>query len=216
MIKLKEFDYLCVEDELDNSILKAKKIYFEGGVFIYPTDTIYGLGANPFNDEAVEKVNKIKDRQGEKNYILLVDTIDTLSKYVELDSEKHLDFLLSIWPNPVSVVLKLNQKTNNILKVETAAFRIPNHRFCQKLTAELHMPLISTSVNRSGLPPINHPELIKQEFSSDVSGIFYSNKKYIERASTLIDLTGIDLVLLREGKVKFGELNKKFHQGMAH
>jgi L-threonylcarbamoyladenylate synthase len=216
MIKLSEVDYLCVEDELDNSILKAKKIYFEGGVFIYPTDTIYGLGANPFNDEAVEKVNNIKDRQNEKNYILVVDSIDTLSKYVELDSEKHLDFLISIWPNPVSVVLKLNQKTNNILKLETAAFRIPNHRFCQRLTTELHMPLISTSVNRSGFPPINHPELIKQEFSSDVSGIFYSNKKYIERASTLIDLTGNDLVLLREGKVKFSELNKKFHQGLSH
>lgn len=216
MIKLKEFDYLCVEDELDNSILKAKKIYFEGGVFIYPTDTIYGLGANPFNDEAVEMVNKIKDRQSEKNYILLVDSIDTLSKYVELDSEKHLDFLLAIWPNPISVVLRLNQKTNSILKMETAAFRIPNHRFCQRLTAELHMPLISTSVNRSGFPPINHPELLKQEFSSDVSGIFYSNKKYIERASTLIDLTGNDLILLREGKVKFSELNKKFHQGTVH
>lgn len=216
MIKLKEFDYLCVEDELDNSILKAKKIYFEGGVFIYPTDTIYGLGANPFNDEAVEMVNKIKDRQSEKNYILLVDSIDTLSKYVELDSEKHLDFLLAIWPNPVSVVLRLNQKTNSILKMETAAFRIPNHRFCQRLTAELHMPLISTSVNRSGFPPINHPELLKQEFSSDVSGIFYSNKKYIERASTLINLTGNDLILLREGKVKFSELNKKFHQGTVH
>lgn len=216
MIKLKEFDYLCVEDELDNSILKAKKIYFEGGVFIYPTDTIYGLGANPFNDEAVEMVNKIKDRQSEKNYILLVDSIDTLSKYVELDSEKHLDFLLAIWPNPISVVLRLNQKTNSILKMETAAFRIPNHRFCQRLTAELHMPLISTSVNRSGFPPINHPELLKQEFSSDVSGIFYSNKKYIERASTLINLTGNDLILLREGKVKFSELNKKFHQGTVH
>ena len=190
MIKIKEIDYICVEDELENSILKAKKIYLEGGVFVYPTDTIYGLGANPFNEEAVEKVNEIKGRQSEKNYILLVDSIDTLSKYVELNSEKHLDFLLSIWPNPVSVVLKLNHKTSNVLKLETAAFRIPNHRFCQKLTAELHMPLISTSVNRSESPPINHPELIRQEFSSDVSGIFYSNKKYFEKASTLIDLTG--------------------------
>lgn len=210
MIKIKEIDFICVEDEMENAIIKAKKIYLEGGVFIYPTDTIYGFGANPFNEDALEKVNYIKGRHGEKNYILLIDSIDTLSKYIELKSEKHLDFLISIWPNPVSVVLKLNQKTSSILNSKTSAFRIPNHRFCLKLGAELHMPIISTSVNRTGHPPINHPEIIKQEFSSEVSCIYYSNKKIFDKASTLIDLTGNDLVLLREGKVKFDELIKKY------
>jgi L-threonylcarbamoyladenylate synthase len=210
MIKIKEIDFICVEDELEDSVLRAKKIYLEGEVFVYPTDTIYGFGANPFNEEALEKVNEIKGRPGEKKYILLIDSIDTLSKYVELNSEKHLDFLLSIWPSPVSVVLKLNQKTSSILNLKTAAFRIPNHRFCQKLAAEIHMPIISTSVNRTGSPPINHPEMIKQEFSSEVSGIYYSNKKMFDKASTLIDLTGNDLVLVREGKIKFDELTKKY------
>ena len=210
MIKTKEIDFICVEDEFENSIIKAKKIYLEGGVFVYPTDTIYGLGANPFNEEALEKVNSIKGRQEGKNYILLIDSIDTLSKYVELNSEKHLDFLQSIWPNPVSVVLNLNKRTSSVLQIDTAAFRIPNHRFCQKLAAELHMPIISTSVNKTGLPPVNHPEIIKQEFSSEVSGIFYSNKRYFDKVSTLIDLTGNDLVLLREGKVKFDELTEKY------
>ena len=210
MIKIKEVDFICVEEEFENSIIKAKKIYLEGGVFVYPTDTIYGLGANPFNEEALEKVNEIKGRRGGKNYILLVDSINTLSKYVELSSEKHLDFLQSIWPNPISVVLNLNKKTSSILHIHTAAFRIPNHRFCQKLTSELHMPIISTSVNRAGTPPIKHLEIIKQEFSSEVSGIFYTNKKYFDKVSTLIDLTGSDLVLLREGKVRFDELTKKY------
>jgi L-threonylcarbamoyladenylate synthase len=210
VIKIKEIDFICVEDDFENSIIKAKKIYLEGRVFVYPTDTIYGLGANPFNEEALEKVNEIKGRQEGKNYILLIDSIDTLSKYVELNSERHLDFLLSIWPNSVSVVLNLNKKTSSILKTNTAAFRIPNHRFCQKLTAELHMPIISTSVNRSDSSPISHPEIIRQEFSSEVSAIFYSNKKYYEKASTLIDLTGNDLILLREGKVKFDELVKMY------
>jgi len=212
MIKTNEIDFICVENDLENSILKAKKIYLEGGVFVYPTDTIYGFGANPFNEEAVEKVNEIKGRVDEKGYILFVDSIDTLTKYVELNSEKYLDFLLSIWPNPVSVVLKLNHNTSGILNTNTAAFRIPNHRFCQKLTSELQMPLISTSVNRSGLPPINHPEMIKQEFEMEVMGIFYSNKKCYEKASTVVDLTGQKLILQREGKIKFDELLKKFNQ----
>lgn len=212
MIQTKEIDFLCVEDEFENSIDRAKKIFFEGGVFVYPTDTIYGLGANPFNGEALEKVNKIKGKREGKNYILIVDGIDTLSKYVELNSEQHLDFLRSIWPNPVSVVLNLNKKTSSVLNINSAAFRIPNHRFSQKLAAELQMPIISTSVNRAGSEPLNHPEIIKHEFSLEVSAIFYSHKNYFGKVSTLVDLTGQNLVLLREGKVKFEELRKNYKQ----
>lgn len=212
MIKIKEAEYMCIEENLDSSILQAKKIYLEGGIFVYPTDTIYGFGANPFNQEAVELVYDIKGRTNEKQFILLVDSIDTLLKYVELVSENHLDFLLAIWPNPVSVVLKLNFHTSELLNQPTAAFRIPNHRFCQKLTGVLQMPIISTSVNRTGNPPISQPEIIRQEFSTEVSAIFYSNKKYFEKASTIVDLTTNKLTLIREGKIKFDELKNQFHQ----
>lgn len=210
MIKTKESNYLCIEDDFESAVKKAKKIYFEGGVFVYPTDTIYGFGANPFNDEALDKISRIKGRQTDKGYIYLIDSIDTLSKYVEIKSEKHVDFLNDIWPNPVSVVLNLNEHTAKILKVSTAAFRIANNRFCQKLTAELRMPLISTSVNKTNQSPLNHPEIIKNEFSSDVDCIFYSNKKYYDKASTLIDLTSSKPVLLREGKIKFAEILAKY------
>ena len=102
--------FINIDKSLEDSINIAKKIYFEGKVFIYPTDTIYGIGANPFNEQAIESVNKIKGRELGKTYILLLGDIDTLLKYVDINSEKHLDFLISIWPNPVSVVLNLNSK----------------------------------------------------------------------------------------------------------
>ena len=138
-----------IDKKLDTAIIKAKKFYLEGTIFIYPTDTIYGFGANPFNEDAVRRIDYIKGRKNTKPYILLIDGIDTLVKYVDIKNEKHLDFLLTIWPNPVSVVLNLNRKTQSILDQNTAAFRIPNHRFCLKFLQEIKMPLISTSVNRS-------------------------------------------------------------------
>lgn len=211
MFKTKEVDFICIEDDLENAVAKAKKIYLEGGVFVYPTDTIYGFGGNPFNEEALLKINEIKGRHEGKNYIMLVDSLDTLSSYVELNSEKHLDFLIAIWPNPISCVLKLNKKTSSIWNSDTAAFRIPNHRFCIKLASELHMPIISTSVNKSGASAIDHPEIIKQEFGTEVSAIFYSNKKILNKASTVIDLTGDEVKLLREGKIKFEDIIAKFH-----
>lgn len=210
MTETKNCTIINIDEDFDKAVQLAKKLYLEGSVFIYPTDTVYGFGANPFNEEAVEKVNQLKGRQAGKKYILLVNNIDNLLKYVEIKSERHLDFLLSIWPNPVSVVLTLKPDTRRILGIQTAAFRIPNNRFSLKLLGELQMPLISTSVNRAGQPPLVEPSEIKDEFSSYTDAIFYTNKKLYSEASTLIDLNDSKPVLLREGKIKFEDILKNF------
>ncbi|MCL5031553.1 MAG: L-threonylcarbamoyladenylate synthase [Bacteroidetes bacterium] len=208
----KNAELINIDADFDKAVQKAKKNYLEGSVFIYPTDTIYGFGANPFNSEAVKRIDEIKHREPGKMYILLINSIEVLLKYIEIKSEKHLDFLLSIWPNPVSVVLTLNSKTSEILGTETAAFRIPNHRFCVKLTSELQMPIISTSVNRSSQPPLLDPSVIVDEFSSELDAIFYSEKKCYYEASTLIDLSDSVPILIREGKIKFDDILEKFQK----
>lgn len=195
-----------IENHLNRVIPIAKQLYLEGKVFVYPTDTIYGFGGDPFNKKAASKISKIKTREASKNYILLIDSLTSLLNYVEIRKEAHLDFLLSIWPNPVSVVLKLNSEKRKKLGVETAAFRIPNHIFCKRLLNSIKMPLISTSVNRSSEIPLNDPELILQEFEGEIDALFYTRKKIFGTASTLIDLTGEEPVLLREGKIKFSEI----------
>ncbi len=212
MIEIKDADKINIDTDFEKAIDKAKKLFLEGSVFVYPTDTIYGFGANPFNEDTVKRIDEIKRRPRGKMYIMLINSIEVLTKYIEIKSEKHLDFLLAIWPNPVSVVLPLNAKTSEILNEETAAFRIPNHRFCQKLTSELEMPLISTSVNRSSNPPMVEPNLIIDEFASEVSTIFYTDKKCFYEASTLIDLSDSVPTLLREGKIKFNDLMDKFEK----
>lgn len=210
MIETKNCEIINIDKEFENAVQLAKRLYLEGKVFIYPTDTIYGIGANPFNHDAVEKINKIKGRELGKRYILLINSIENLVKYVELKSEKHLDFLLSIWPNPVSVVLPLNSNSKRLLGAQTASFRIPNERFCMKLLSELQMPLISTSVNYTGQEPLVEPSVIKEEFTSLTDAIFYTDKKLYIEASTLIDLNDSKPVLLREGKFKFEHILKKF------
>jgi L-threonylcarbamoyladenylate synthase len=210
MIVHKNAGLINIDKDCDAAIAKAKKLYLEGAIFIYPTDTIYGLGANPFNEDAVERIYEIKQREREKTYIMLINSIENLLKYVEVKSENHLDFLLSIWPNPVSVVLNLNFKTQELLKSKTAAFRIPNHRFCLKLLTALQMPLISTSVNKSGQVPLNELSLFEEEYSSQVSAIFYTEKKSFVNSSTLIDLSESVPQLIREGKMKFVDLLAKY------
>ena len=207
---IKPGNLINIDTDFDSAVKQASKIYFEGGVFIYPTDTVYGFGANPFNEESVNRINEIKGREAGKWFILLIHDIDNLLKYVELKSEKNMDFLISIWPNPVSVILNLNNKTKNILKRDTAAFRIPNNRFCKKLLSEIKMPLISTSVNKNNHAPLTEYSLIKDTFAPEVEAVFYTDKKSYFDASTIIDLCDNKLKKVREGKIKFEELLAKY------
>ena len=200
-----------IDEHFDESISIANRLFLNGSIFIYPTDTIYGFGGNPFNEMAIKKISSVKGKDNWRRYIFLISDIEMLKSYTEINSEKYLDFLLSIWPNPVSVILKLNKKYQKLLMSETGAFRIPNHRFCKKLVSELKMPLISTSVNRTGNEPLNDPSQIIQEFANEVDAIFYSDKKSFFEASTLIDLSKDEPELVREGKIKFVELMKKLN-----
>ena len=211
MLKTKLGKMINIDEDFDGAVQTAKKLYLEGTIFIHPTDTIYGFAANPFNEEAINRINQIKMRDMEKRYILLINSVENLLNYVDIEFEKHIDFLLSVWPNPVSIVLKLNSKTSKIFHSKTAAFRIPNHRFCLKLLGALNMPMISTSVNRRNKKPLNEPSLIKDEFSSEVGAIFYTEKKSFISSSTLIDLSNNNPVLLREGKIKFEDLLEKIN-----
>ena len=200
-----------IDEQFDESIKLAHEFFLKGSIFIYPTDTIYGFGGNPFNEDVIKKISKVKGKENWRRYIFLISDIEALKNYAEIKSEKYLDFLLSIWPNPVSVILKLNKHYQEILKMETCAFRIPNHRFCIKLLNELKMPLISTSVNRTGNEPMNDPSLIIQEFSDEVDAIFYSHPKSFVEASTLIDLSSEEPKYIREGKIKFVDLMEKLN-----
>lgn len=199
-----------IDENLNYSVDEAAKLFFNGGVFIYPTDTIYGFGGNPFNENVLGRISEIKKRKEWRRYIHLVGNIEILLKYVDIKYEEHYDFLLKIWPNPVSVILKVNTQTKKIYNSDTMAFRIPNHKFCLKLLDKIKMPLVSTSVNYSGQEPLNSSDLIMQEFGKEVEAVFYSEKKSYFIASTLIDLSSEKPVLVREGKIKFKEILKHF------
>lgn len=209
MIKSKKSILINIDEKFDESIKLANELFLNGSIFIYPTDTIYGFGGNPFNEVAIKKISEVKGKTNWRRYIFLISDIEMLKHYADINSEKYLDFLLSIWPNPISFILKLNKKYQELLNSETGAFRIPNYRFCQKLISEIKMPLISTSVNRTGNEPLNHPSQIIQEFANEVDAIFFSDKKSFFEASTLIDLSKNEPVLVREGKIKFVEIMKK-------
>jgi len=198
-----------IDAEFNKAVGEAVKCFNAGEVFIYPTDTVYGFGCDPFNEKAIKKINTIKQREQPKQFILLVDSISTLSDYTII-SEKYKEELLSkIWSIPISIIFKLNEDKRKLLGSETAAFRIPDHKFCRRLLEEIKLPLVSTSVNRKNEPSINDTRIIIDNFAGEVDAIFFTNNEEKNEPSTLIDLTGKKPVLLRQGSTKIVDLFKK-------
>jgi L-threonylcarbamoyladenylate synthase len=200
-----------IDEHPESSLILAVSLYQSGKIFIYPTDTIYGLGGNPFDENVVTRIAAIKGRNEKKQFVWLVSDFENLLNYVDVTFENHLDFLQKIWPGPVSVVLNLNDRTKKITDYSTIAVRIPDNNFCQKLLAEISQPLISTSVNRNGQDPANQIEKIAEDFSREVDAIIYNSDSVQPFSSTIIDLTTENPKLIREGSVKFVELLKNFN-----
>ena len=199
-------ELINIDDDPGLAVRIASKLFNSGHIFIYPTDTIYGFGCNPFNSNALKNLNDIKNRGGKKGYILLVYNLELLFRYTIKLEKKQIELLKKIWPNPVSVILKLNETTKRELELNSAAFRIPDNPFCINLLNSIKKPLVSTSVNISGEQHLNNYLEIKREYADKVSAIFYTKAETNDEPSTLIDFTKSKPVILRKGKIKFIEL----------
>jgi L-threonylcarbamoyladenylate synthase len=202
---------IYIEEDMDFAVNSAILAYRSGEIFIYPTDTIYGLGGDPFNKKTVEKILEVKGRQKEQKFIFLMKDLNLIKRYAVVNEKKKSDFLKKIWPSPVSVILELKKEMSDIFGSSTAAFRIPDNEFCLRLLTGINLPLISTSVNKSGQRPVNNKKIILKEFGNSVNSIFLAKQKSKNLASTIIDLTGKNPGLIREGFIKFDIILKHFY-----
>lgn len=173
-----------------------------GWVVGYPTETTYGLGANPFNKDAVTALTKIKKRTSGKTFLMLVKNLDMLSLYAETEDKE--SFLNVAWPNAVSVVLKAKKKLPEWMvdKDGNACFRISSAKFVQELFEYFDRPIVSTSANPEGFPIAQNMNEVLAYFQNDerllVFPDIYSDVKG-SIPSTIIDLTKKPPKVLRKG-----------------
>ena len=175
-----------------------------GGTVVYPTDTIYGLGVNIYDLNAVEKVILIKKRSLNKPLSVCVSQINDISKIAYLD-ETQRDFINEILPGPFTIILKKKKCVSTLLTAgeDKIGVRIPNNKICMKLT-EL-FPITTTSANLSGKkPPESVNEVIKQ-LNDSVDLILDAGKSENKSPSTVIDLTLNPPKILRETSYRLKE-----------
>ena len=129
-------------------IEKCVKVIKSGGIILYPTDTIYGLGCDAYNLKAIRKINFIKGSDPDKPLIYLMNDLDMVKKYVENVPDFAVNFLLR--KKPTTLIFKNLKSTK--LSSDSIAIRIPKNKFCLNIISRLNNPITSTSANITGLP----------------------------------------------------------------
>ncbi|NOY49689.1 MAG: threonylcarbamoyl-AMP synthase [Chlorobi bacterium] len=156
---------MSLEDEIQKSVELLKK----GKVILYPTDTIWGIGCDATNTKAVQKIYKIKQRTESKSLILLLDSIEKLSNYVERVPTITTE-LINHSASPLTIVYSgaKNISKNLIAKDGSIAIRIVKGEYCSKVIKRLGKPLVSTSANLSDQATPRHFEEISDDIKSKV------------------------------------------------
>lgn len=180
-----------MNEEIKTEVENTVRVLEEGGVIVYPTDTVWGLGCDALNSRAIDRVYKIKKRAEQKSLIMLVDSFQSLNKYVARVPEIAIDLISSI-DNPVTVIYDnaRNLPRNVSAPDGTIAIRVVRDEFCLALIKGLGKPIISTSANISGEPT---PLVFKQISSQILNNADYVVKLFHEKfdqgkASTIIRL----------------------------
>jgi L-threonylcarbamoyladenylate synthase len=176
---------------LKEEINKALEVLQSGGVILYPTDTIWGLGCDATNVAAVDKLLKIKNRPAEKSLIVLLDTDNKLQSYVTEIPEVAYD-LIEYAEHPLTVIFSnaKNLAPNVINADGSVGIRVVKHDFCTPLIQRFRKPVVSTSANLSGAPSPKNFDDIDPQIIDQVDYVvdFEQENQRNQKPSTIIKL----------------------------
>lgn len=171
--------------------MKEIEVLNKGGIILYPTDTIWGLGCDATQPLSVKRIIELKGRDNSKNLLLLVSDIKMLRNYVEEIPQKAIELMEEI-QTPLTIIYPKakNLPINLLSQDETIGIRIPNNKYCQKLLKELGKPIVSTSANLSKEPPPSCFETINQQIKDGVDYISTQERDIISnQASSIYKIT---------------------------
>ncbi len=186
-------------------IKKAVEIINQGGVIIFPTDTVYGIGCNPYNKKSVEKIYDIKSRNISKPFPILAYSKEIAEKIAFFD-EYSKKIVEQFWPGPLTIILKLTDENlkKSLNVVDKIAIRVPNHKCTLDLLKKCNF-LVGTSANISGqLSSTNPDECLKNMQNYDIfvdGGIITSKAE-----STIIEIENKKIKIIRKGSISKEEI----------
>ena len=181
-----------MDPRMEIQIKKAAEAIKAGGTILYPTDTIWGIGCDATNPEAVKKVFAIKKREESKSLVTLVSDLDMLARYVKDIPDAALD-LIEVNDTPMTIIYPqaIGLAENVIAEDGSVGIRIPMNEFCRQLCFRLRKPIVSTSANISGENPPKGFKDISQQIKDAVDYTVHPSmeeKNSTHKASQIIKI----------------------------
>ena len=176
------------------SIREASKTVISGGVIVYPTETVYGIGANALDEQAVLRVFQIKKRPISMPIFLAVSSLEMLDSVAELEADDR-EILERLMPGPVSILVRKKSIVPNVLTAGSpqVGIRFPDHEVALRII-EASGPITSSSANRTGSPPPRSVDQVSPEIAERVEMVLDGGKCKFGQPSTLLDLTNRKII----------------------
>lgn len=205
------FDVRDISDDfqkLNEQLIEAAEILAAGGTVAFPTETVYGLGANALDPEAVAKIYEAKGRPSDNPLIVHIASEDQLSGIVREVPEKARKIMAKWWPGPISIIMKKDPRIPERVTagLDTVAVRMPVNPEARVLLSRCGCPVAAPSANLSGKPSPTRPEHVLHDLEGRVDGIVLGRNCDVGIESTVIDLSAEPPVILRPGIITAEEL----------
>lgn len=196
---------------------QAAEIIAQGGVIAFRTDTFYGLGADPFNRDAIRRIRELKGREEAKPILLLISDLSEVERFVTNQSELFKTVARRYWPGPLTLIgiahpelpVELTAGTNSI------GLRLPEDENVRAFVRACGGALTATSANISGSAPARAAQEVEDYFVEGIDLILDGGEVTAMQPSTVLDLTGTEPRLIREGAISSNDLKQLLgHPGL--
>ncbi len=177
-----------------SAIAEAARVLRSGGLVAFPTETVYGLGADVTNPKAIERLNQVKGRPPEKPYSLHLHSADQVRALVPSIPPMAHALMKRFWPGPLTLVLPGPGG-------KTVGFRLPDHPIARAFLKACDVPVAAPSANRSGSPPPTDAQEVVAALNGSVDCLLDGGPTQLGRESTVVEIIGDRVEIRREGAI---------------
>lgn len=190
-------------DEEIEALHEAGTIIKNGGLVAFPTETVYGIGANALDPKAVNKIYLAKGRPSDNPLIMHISNIEMLAAYVEEIKPSAKKLIEAFWPGPLTLVFNKSSIVPDCITggLDTVAIRMPKHPIARKIIEFAGVPVAAPSANLSGKSSPTRGKHVIEDLTGRVDMIIDGGKATLGLESTVLDVSGDELVILRPGSI---------------
>ena len=202
-------NYLDFRNNINfDTLIQPANVIKSGGIVVFPTETVYGIGANGLNENAVKRLYEAKQRPFNKPISLLVNSIDMINEIAKDITELEYDLMRKFFPGPLTIILKKKDIVPNIVTANsnTVGVRMPANETALKLIEYAGVPIATPSANISGKPSATNLKEVMENFGEEVDYYIDGGTSKIGIASTIVQVIDEVPHVLRQGSISKEEI----------